>query len=66
MANIKTTAKMVRQARGILNLTQEKFARKIGKDRTTVTRYESGKITPPGDIIMKIQSILERNETNIK
>ncbi len=55
-----TTARMVREARSRLNLTQETFAKKIGKARTTVTRYESGAITPPGDIMVKIQSMLEK------
>jgi len=41
------------------NLKQEELAIYLGKDRTTVSSYENGKIIPPYKIILKIKKILD-------
>ena len=40
-----------------MGLTQEEFAKLLGKKRSTVTLYEAGKIMPPGDILIKIMDL---------
>ena len=52
-----------KKARKLLGLTQEEFARLLGKGRTDVTKYETGKVTPPGNIVELVYNILERNKT---
>lgn len=40
------------------NLTQEKLATYIGKSRSTVSQYETGKINPSYRTILKLKKIL--------
>jgi len=40
------------------NLKQKQLAVYIGKNRTTVSSYENGKIIPPYKIILKIKKVL--------
>lgn len=40
------------------NLKQEKLANYIGKDRTTLSSYENGKIVPPYKVILKLKKKL--------
>ena len=47
----------IKNLRKKLNLTQEGFAELIGKDRTTVARYESGDVIPPGNVLLEIQAL---------
>ena len=52
--------KLIKETRKSLGITQAELAKLLGKGRTTITEYERGQIIPPGDILLKIQS-LERN-----
>lgn len=44
-------------------LTDEQMAEKIGKDRTLVSRYRRGDVTPPLDVIAKIEDATSRAVT---
>ena len=50
-------AKNIKEKRIRLGLTQTALAKLIGKKRTTVTHYESGKIIPPANIFIMIQEL---------
>ena len=39
------------------NITDAVFAKTLGKDRSAITKYRSGKITPPLDVIAMIDKI---------
>lgn len=45
-------ARLVRQARAKLNVSQTEFGRLVGKTQTVISRYEAGAVEPPGSIIM--------------
>lgn len=51
----------VKNVRKSLGVTQEIFAKKIGKTRSDVAKYENGFAVPPGDVLLKIQR-LEKQE----
>ena len=55
-------AKFIKDKRFQLGLTQEELAKLIGKKRTTVTLYESGKIMPPANILIMIQELDPKDE----
>jgi transcriptional regulator with XRE-family HTH domain len=38
-------------------LTDEQFAELIDRERSVVSRYRSGKVTPPADVIAKIEEL---------
>lgn len=40
------------------NLKQSELAREIGKSRSTLSLYETGKIIPSYDIVLKLKEIL--------
>lgn len=50
---------IVRRARKKLQLNQSDFAVSIGKSQGVLSRYESGKVNPPVDIIMRCMHILD-------
>lgn len=54
---------LVRDTRASLGLTQEKFGGLIGRARYVVADYETGRSTPPGDVLLKIQDLAERART---
>ena len=41
-------------------LTDEAMAKRLGKDRSVVSRYRRGEVTPPPDVIREIQRVTER------
>ena len=49
----------LRQWRMLAGLTQEEFADKVGRERTTIVRWESGKTQPKADDIAKIEQVLK-------
>lgn len=51
----------IRQKRLSLGFTQGRLADIIGKDRTTVAKYELGHIMPPADVYQRILA-LQRSE----
>lgn len=54
---------IILQARKKLQLNQCSFAYKIGKTQSVLSRYESGKINPPWDIIIRCTNILNGDST---
>lgn len=42
------------------SVSDEEMAALLGKERTVVGRYRSGKVTPPLDVIAKIESLTDR------
>ena len=55
-------AKSIKKKRIHLGLTQTALAKLIGKKRTTVTNYESGKIMPPANVFIMIQELNPKDE----
>ena len=52
------TTDLVNSARRKLGLNQKEFACYIGKSQGVVSRYESGAVEPPGEVIMHCMHIL--------
>lgn len=48
----------LKQWRMLTGLTQEDFAKSVGKDRTTIVRWEKGETQPKADDIAKIEQVL--------
>ena len=51
------TARVVREIRKKLGLTQAQLAEKVGVARYNITKYERGATIPPGDVLLKILQI---------
>lgn len=49
----------LKQWRMLTGLTQEDFANAVGKDRTTIARWEKGETQPKADDIAKIEQVLK-------
>ncbi len=54
-------ATILRNARNKLQLNQSSFASQIGKTQGTLSRYESGSVLPPSNVIMHCIHILDNN-----
>ncbi len=54
------TALLVRHARRASGLNQANFAKKLGKSQGVVSRYEQGRVSPPGEVVMHCIHILEK------
>ncbi len=52
-------SRIVHHARKKLQLNQSDFAASIGKSQGVLSRYESGKVNPPVNIIMHCMHILD-------
>jgi len=52
------TSTLVQEVREKRNFTQEELAKLLGVGQSVISRYESGIITPPGDIVLKLQELL--------
>ncbi len=61
-----TPAQCIKKMRLRLHVNQTEFAKMIGKDKTSVCLYESGKRTPGFPTIRKIIELAEKNGLNIK
>ncbi|CCK81232.1 MULTISPECIES: helix-turn-helix domain-containing protein [Desulfobacula] len=48
------TATFIKVSRKALGLTQDQLSPLINKKRYNISFYESGKTTPPGDVVLKI------------
>lgn len=58
-------AKMIRQMRTALGLTQEQFAARVGVTFSTINRWENGKGRPSPLAMLRIEGLqneLEENE----
>ncbi|AVO30098.1 helix-turn-helix domain-containing protein [Stenotrophomonas maltophilia] len=53
-----TLSTLVRRARLHCGDSQQKFALRLGKSQAVVSRYESGKVDPPGNVVMHCMHIL--------
>ena len=51
--------KKLKELRKSFNLTQEEFAKKIGVSRVNYTRYETGKVRPDYETVIKIADFYE-------
>ena len=49
----------LRNARKAVNLTQEQLAKELGVNRATVSKYETGEISPSVDQLIRICNILD-------
>lgn len=58
---ILVPSSVIRQARKILKLNQSDFAQKLGKTQSVLSRYESGRVHAPSDIVMHCMHIIEKN-----
>ena len=54
-----TFGKRLRAVRKELGLTQKQLGEKIGVGRTTISEYESGKIVPRQDGLIKLAEVLK-------
>jgi len=54
--------KHIKKIRKSLGLTQEQFAIKISKTRGAVAKYETNKAVPPGDVLLRIQALVENGD----
>lgn len=48
----------IREIRREKNITQKQLAEKVGVDLSVISKYESGKITPPVDKLQKVAAAL--------
>ena len=51
-------ASMIATAREKANLTQSELGAAIGKDKSSIKKYEGGKVPPPFDVLYDICSVL--------
>ena len=48
----------IQQKRLEMDITQDQLAKKLGVDRTTVTKWETGKSLPRSDVLRKLAGVL--------
>lgn len=53
-----TIGKHLRRARTAAGLTQGVVAAKVGQSIPTISAYESGDVTPPGDTLLRLALVL--------
>jgi len=58
-----TPASIIRQARLFLKLNQKDFAEQLGKTQSVLSRYESGDVQVPSNIVMHCMHILNKDST---
>lgn len=58
------TKEIIYLARKHKGLSQKDFSRTINKSQSMISKYESGKAIPPGNILILCQEILEDAEGN--
>jgi putative transcriptional regulator len=57
-------AQMVRELRGRLGLTQEKFAAKVGVAFPTINRWENGRAKPSPLALQRLEELLHNMSEN--
>ncbi|MBV2139209.1 MAG: type II toxin-antitoxin system MqsA family antitoxin [Candidatus Thiodiazotropha sp. (ex Ctena orbiculata)] len=60
----QSAAELLRKARKKLALNQTDFAKQFGKTQCTLSRYESGNVPPPSEVIMHCMHILNSDPTS--
>lgn len=58
-------ANKIREIRDINNLSQERFAKKIGLSGKTISAYETGRTTPPLRVLNKITEVYDSAYINV-
>ena len=58
-AKVNELARKIKELRSELDLTQEKFAAKVGVTFSTVNRWESGKSKPSPLAMRQIEELIE-------
>lgn len=58
-----TPSSTIIKARNFLKLNQIDFAKKLGKTQSVLSRYESGSVNPPSEVIMHCMHILNISST---
>jgi transcriptional regulator with XRE-family HTH domain len=61
----KSTGKLIKEHRKKKKLSQTRLGELIDRKLSTVQKYESGEITPPFDVILRMASILEIDLTSL-
>lgn len=54
-----TIGEQIRAARKAKRITQEELSRRLNLSHTMISRYESGRISPSADILLKTAEILD-------
>ena len=62
MKNETKIAQFIKRVRVKAGLTQKQFGDLIGKKRDVIAKYETGKAIPPGDVLLRIQSIAQKQD----
>lgn len=57
-----TASNIIKEARLKCGLTQKKFAKRLGKAQSEISKYERGSVDPPGSIIIHCMNIIEGNK----
>jgi transcriptional regulator with XRE-family HTH domain len=60
----QSPAQLLKKARKKLALNQTEFAEQLGKTQGTLSRYESGSVPPPSEVIMHCMHILNSDPTS--
>jgi len=60
------TKTFTKNARKQLKLNQTEFAKLVSRRQSVISRWESGKIETPGNMVLRIQNILFKDNCNTK
>lgn len=58
MKSLKFAGQKLKKARKANHLTQQQLAEKVGKTLSDISNYENGFATPPGDVMLSLQKVL--------
>ena len=61
-AATSSPAELVRLAREIEKLSQQSFGARFGKSQGVVSRYESGDVDPPAEVLMHCMHVLSATD----
>jgi DNA-binding transcriptional regulator YiaG len=56
---ISQTAQTFRTAREKLGLTQADLAKILGTNQANIANYETGRVWPPGDLLLRVVQMLD-------
>lgn len=60
----QTAPQILKSARKKLALNQSVFAKQFGKSQGTFSKYESGHVPPPSEVIIRCMNILNTDHTS--
>ena len=58
MERLPDTARVVRNARAAVRMTQAQFGRELGRPQSIVSKYERGLVEPPGHVIIQCMTLI--------